>query len=130
MNVYFKNEFFKITYHKNINTIASAWITAPSSVEFRLGMENLIQAILYFKTGKLISDTTYMGAILPEDQEWAAIDWYARASKAGFSHNAIIVPPDIFTELSVEAILEKVEKGMIRSFFNNEDAAVEWIRQF
>ncbi|WP_333819195.1 hypothetical protein [Ohtaekwangia sp.] len=130
MKVYFKSEFFKITYLQDINIIASAWTTPPSSEEFRQGMEHLLHAIQHFKTGKLISDTTYMGAIFPEDQEWAATDWYQRAAAAGFSHNAIIVPHDIFTELSVETILDRVDKRMIRAFFDNENAAMEWIRQF
>ncbi|MFD0999740.1 hypothetical protein ACFQ21_10495 [Ohtaekwangia kribbensis] len=129
MKVYFESDYFVVKYSTAIHAVVNKWITAPTSVEFREGMETLLQAMIYYKAGKIVSDTTYLGTLLQEDQEWAASHWYRRAVEAGFSHNAIIIPANLFTEMSVYATLDSIEENVttIRYFDAMEDAMV-WIK--
>lgn len=129
MQLYFESDYFIVKYSKATHAVINKWITTPTSAEFREGMEALLQAMIHYKASKIVSDTTCMGALLPEDQEWAASHWYLRAVKAGFSHNAIIIPADIFTEMSVHATLDSIEDIVttVRYFDNIEDAMV-WIK--
>jgi hypothetical protein len=130
MKVYFENEYFVVKYSTATYALVNKWITNPTSAEFREGMEILLQAMIHFKTSKMVSDTTYMGALLPEDQEWAASHWYIRASKIGFSHNGIIIPSDIFTEMSVQGTLDAIEdKVTVTRYFDNLEDAMVWISQ-
>jgi hypothetical protein len=131
MENYFESECIIVKYSKAVNTIIAIWKTPPLSEEFRTGMETMLRAMAHFKTGKIVADTVYMGAVHPDDQEWVASDWYNRAAKTGFSHNAIVVPADIFTEMSVEAILNRVENNVAAiSYFPNVDEAIAWIGKF
>lgn len=131
MQAYFDSEFIRISYNETTSVVVNAWKTPPSSDEFKIGMENLLEAIKHFKIGKILSDTTYMGAIHPDDQHWTATDWYHRAAKVGFSHNAIVVPPDVFTEMSVKEILDQIENTSVTtSFFQTVEDATAWIQQF
>lgn len=128
MNVYFESNYFIVKYSEATHAIVSKWITSPTSEEFRDGLEVLLQAMMHFKTSKMVSDTTYMGALLSKDQEWAASHWYMRASKIGFSHNAIIIPSDIFTEMSVQSTLDAIEdKVTVTRYFDNLEDAIVWI---
>ena len=131
MQNYFETEFIVIGYSKEHHAIVLAWKTPPTSDEFRLGMDHILQGMMDYKTGKVVADTLYMGAVHPDDQAWAATHWYNRAREAGFSHNAIIVPSDIFTEMSVESILNQVQNNVaITAYFPNKDEAVAWIDRF
>ena len=128
---YSETEFIVVRYNNAVNAIIAIWKTPPLSDEFREGMETMLRAMLHFKTGKIVADTVYMGAVHPDDQEWAASHWYNRAAEAGFSHNAVIVPADIFTEMSVEAILDKVVNNVVvNKYFPGIEEAMAWIGKF
>lgn len=131
MQNYFESEFVNIDYNEGDRVIIMVWKTPPTSGEFRRGMDSLVEAMINFKTGKILADTVYMGAVHPDDQDWAATDWNRRAIAAGFSHNAIVVPSDIFTEMSVEAILDQVgDNGAVNHFFHSMPEALTWIKKF
>lgn len=131
MDNYFESEFIVIGYSRAVRAIIAVWKTPPSSDEFREGLETMLRAMIHYKTGKIIADTIYMGAVHPDDQEWVASHWYSRAAEAGFSHNAIVVPADIFTEMSVEAILSQVQNNITMiHYFSGIDQATAWIAEF
>jgi hypothetical protein len=131
MQNYFETEFIVIGYCKVNHAVVATWKTPPTSDEFRVGMDNMLQGMIDFKTGKIVADTIYMGAVHPDDQAWAASHWYNRAEKAGFSHNAIIVPSDIFTEMSVEGILNQVQDNVaVIAYFPSKEEAIAWIDRF
>ena len=131
MQDYFESEFISISYSKNNHCIIAVWKTPPTSEEFRKGMDHMLEAMINFKTGKIVADTIYMGTVHPDNQEWAASHWYTRAAKAGFSHNAIVVPSDIFTAMSVESILELVGNSVaVTQYFQNVNDALDWIKKF
>lgn len=131
MQQYFETKFISIGYSKECHAVVAAWKTPPTSSEFRIGMDHILQGMIHFKTGKVVGDTIYMGAVHPDDQAWVASHWYSRAEKAGFSHNAIIVPSDIFIEMSVESILNQVQNNVtVNAYFPNKEEAIAWINQF
>jgi hypothetical protein len=129
MKIYFESDYFVVKYSEAIHAVVNKWITTPTSVEFREGMEILLQAMIHYNASKVVSDTTYMGALLPEDQEWAASHWYMRAVMAGFSHNAIIIPADIFTEMSVHGTLDSIEDSVTTTrYFDTIEDALVWVK--
>jgi hypothetical protein len=131
MQVYFEADFFIIKYSEANHVVVNKWTATPTSDEFREAMEVLLQAMIHFKTSKVISDATFMGALLQEDQEWAASDWYRRAKEVGFSYNAIIISSDLFSEMSVQGTLDSVvDIVTVNRYFSNMEDAMLWISKF
>jgi hypothetical protein len=129
MQTYFEKDYIIISYDKDVNAVVLKWLTTPTTSEFREGLDALIPAMEYFRTGKLITDTTYLGTLYPHDQEWAATDWLNRALKVGYSHIAIILPDDIFTRMSVEDTMSQVAEGITgAAYFNRLEPAGEWMK--
>ncbi len=102
------------------------WLTAPTSVEFRNGMDKLFETIRQTKTGKVVTDTRNLGAISTEDQTWSNTDWLSKAVGAGYNQIAIVISPDIFTQMSVEDIMSQVQ-GLKIGYFDTVEKAAEWI---
>ncbi|SKC78956.1 hypothetical protein [Ohtaekwangia koreensis] len=131
MQVYFEADFFIIKYSEANHVVVNKWTTTPTSDEFREAMEVLLRAMIDFKASKVISDTTCMGALLLEDQEWAASDWYMRAIEVGFSYNAIIISSDLFSEMSVQGTLDSVADSVtVNRYFSSMEDAMVWISKF
>jgi hypothetical protein len=131
MQNHFETDYVTTAYDKANHVVILKWKVAPTSVEFRDGLNSIISAMVHFKTGKLIADTTHLGVIHPDDQEWSATAWVQEALKVGYSQIALIVPSDIFTQLSVEDTLNMNKEETMdipTGYFDTVEAAIEWIK--
>ncbi|HEY8936291.1 MAG TPA: hypothetical protein VIM65_13755 [Cyclobacteriaceae bacterium] len=127
MQNYFEKDFIAIGYDKTNHLIVLKWKIAPTSAEFREGLHSLLAAIEQFKTGKVIVDTTHLGTIHPDDQQWSVTEWTQKAMQAGYSKLAIIIPDDIFTQMSVEDAMNSTNNILPFAYFSNMTPAMEWI---
>lgn len=128
MPEYLKNEVLTISYNEAALAVVAKWIVTPTSAEFREGLDAMLAAMKKFDTGKLVVDTTFLGAIHPDDQQWSANDWYKKAREVGYNQIALIVPTDIFTKMSVQDTMDSVQEQAVNTgYFDNIDSAVEWI---
>ncbi len=128
MQTYFENDFITIGYDKVNHVLIHRWIVGPTSLEFREGLNSLIPAMEYFNTGRIITDTTYLGVIHPDDQHWSVTDWFQSALKVGYSQLAIIIPADIFTQMSMEETMSQVANPVPIAYFESMEAAIDWIK--
>lgn len=60
--------------------------------------------------------------------DWYAADWNPRAIEAGLTHMAVVVSPNIFTQLSLEGFIELDPGYLVRSF-QEMNKAEEWLYQ-
>ncbi|AYB32054.1 hypothetical protein [Chryseolinea soli] len=131
MQIYFENDFVTYSYDKVNHVIVQKWLAPPNSVEFRDGVKSLIEVMGHFNTGKVISDTTFLGIIQPKDQRWVSTEWIHGALMVGYSHLAVIVSEDALTQMSVEGIVnQRVAVAFPTAYFKSMEAAIVWIKQF
>ncbi len=128
MQTYFENDFITIGYDKINHLIVHTWIVPPTSDEFREGLNSLIPAMEFFKTGNIITDTTNLGIIYPDDRQWAVADWFQSALKVGYSQLAVITPDYVFTLMLSEDAMRQA--SLIQTaYFDNMEAAIDWIKK-
>lgn len=128
---YFVNDYFVIKYDYENDILLPRWGMPPTPEEFKRSMKEVIVALKHFKTSKVIWDTTHLGALFFDVQEWIATEWLIEAIESGYTYAAFVVPQDVFTRMSVE---ETVEMGTantagvrITQYFDNMKSALEWI---
>ncbi|HTJ52230.1 MAG TPA: hypothetical protein VL443_22365 [Cyclobacteriaceae bacterium] len=129
MQTYFEKDFVTIGYDQGDHIIIVKWKLTPTSAEFREGLNTLTTIIEHFKTGKVIGDTTHMGAIHPDDQQWSATEWFQSALKSGLSQLAFIVPSDIFTQMSLDGAKSQVVGEHPIAYFENMESAIDWLKK-
>ncbi|MBL6447435.1 hypothetical protein JMN32_14045 [Fulvivirga sp. 29W222] len=127
MKVFFEEDYAKVSYDSNNSIIIYEWLVPPTETEFKYGCEQMIRALAHFKTGKVVVDTREQGTVANHLLEWMTTDWIAKAVAAGYSHGAIILPTDVFTQLSVDEIMDTVSKKVISRNFDNMEHALDWI---
>jgi hypothetical protein len=127
MEIYFDTDYKRIEYDATHHIMIATWKVAPTSNEFRTGMMAMVNAMGQFKTGRVIYDVINLGAILEEDQVWAATEWRALAVAVGHSKVAFILPDDIFTNMSMEDMMAKADKDVAFGYFNRMEDAVRWV---
>jgi hypothetical protein len=128
MRGYFDNEFVNIEYNANYTFIVLRWKITPSSDDFRQGLHILLLAMQHFKTGKVVVDATLLGTLSLEDQEWSITAWTNKAVRVGYSHQATVVPRDIFLKMHRSETLTSI--GILTfAVFDSFQDAVGWIEQ-
>ncbi|GEM_PF-2339177 len=128
-----RESYFEAAYDESINAIVSRWHTAPSSKEFRTGMNHIVTLLQSSPTGTLLSDTTNLGAISDEDQVWSYTEWLGQALEHEYETLVLIMSSDIFAQMSVEDIMEQANAAtnnrVVNQYFDNEQDARAWIKQ-
>ena len=128
MKTCFKSELVHVKYDADKSIIIATWVTPPTSDEYREGMLAVLQAIKDCKTGKVVWDCMGVGAISQADQEWTIKYFHNPALEHGYSQAAIILPADIFTQMSVESIVKEVGDFKTK-YFDTLQAALDWTLQ-
>lgn len=128
MRGYFENDFVNIEYNADYTFIVLKWKTNPPSSDFRQGLHALLLAMQHFKTGKVVVDATLLGALAAEDQEWSITSWANKAVRAGYSHQATVIPKDAFMKMQQQETFNHI--GILTfAVFDSLDDAVCWMEQ-
>lgn len=128
MQPYFDTDYATITYDTNSHSIVGTWKIPPLPNEFRTYMDTLLSAMEHFKTGKVVADTTKMGTLHPEDQEWASTEWTTTAIKNGYSHAAILLPQDVYSQMAIDDTMNAVMGTVTFSYFDTIESALNWMK--
>jgi hypothetical protein len=130
MTKFFEQEYASIFYDETIQAMILCWKVAITSGEYRDTLNILLSGMEQYHSSRVIVDTTHLGTIHPDDQEWSISDWTRRAMQIGYTHLAIILPDDVFTQVSVEDTMSLMKDQTFQShYFDSVDEAKDWIRQ-
>ncbi|SKC54871.1 hypothetical protein [Ohtaekwangia koreensis] len=129
MRIFFEEDYITIQYNETNCTLVTTFIKPSLSKEFREGMLVLIGAMQHFKTGRVIFDTSGLGALFLEDQLWIAEYWYELAISAGYEKVAFIIPEGTFAQFSVTGATTMVKKRIPTGYFGTEQEAYDWINE-
>lgn len=128
MRAYFDNDFVNIEYNADYTFIVLTWKTAPCSDDFRQGMHTLLLAMQHFGTGRVVVEATQLGKLSSEDQEWSVTSWANKAVRAGYSHQATVVPKDVFSKMARSEMFTCI--GILTfAVFDSFENAVDWMEQ-
>lgn len=128
MQPYIDTECASIHYDADNHALVTLWKMPPLPSELREHMLDLLSAMEHFKTGKVVADTAKMGTLHPVDQEWASTEWASMAVQSGYSHAAILLSKDIFSQMAIEDTMNSAADNVTFSYFENIETALAWIK--
>jgi len=124
----FQNSVASIAVNQPAGAVEIHWTQPPTSAEFREVLSKGLEAIQSNKLQRWVGDVRQLGAILEEDQKWSNEVWFPQAIQAGIKRMAVVIADDIFNQLSVEEIMNKVEAVDLTShYFSNLEEARSWV---
>lgn len=126
--VLFQHENLTIHYHHPHGHLVLEWRGFTEGKIFRELSDEIIVAIEKTKAKSILSDNTNWKMIPPNDQGWAAHNWFPRMEGKGVKRLATVLSNDIFNraaERSIEGMAE-VDCLQIRNF-GSIDEALSWL---
>ncbi len=126
---YFESKYVEVLFDESINTGIGNWNGFVSGEEYKTGLNKALELLKEKKTHKWIGNLSNMEAITEEDQRWANEVWFPNALAAGMKRLGVVVSKDIFNQMSVEEMLNKVESlDLVTQYFDNLENAKAWMK--
>jgi len=134
MSVVFENKFIQIEneYHNSLSI--NRWLPGTTDMDdddYKEMAEKQVTELEKFHPKRWIVNIAKLEyALAPDVQEWADNKMFPRIIKAGVKYMAFIMSPNIFSQISVEQLLEeknvKTADFEIQHFGSEEDA-YKWL---
>jgi hypothetical protein len=126
---YFESKHIQVLFDEEAQAGIGNWNGFVSGDEYKLGLNKGIELIKEKKLYKWIGNLSHMEAITEEDQAWANEVWFPNALGAGLKRLGVVVSKDIFNQMSVEEMLNKVESiDLETQYFDSLENAVAWMK--
>jgi hypothetical protein len=130
METLYEKPFCKITYHNGNQPayIHADWVGFATSAQFRESCETVLASMQAKKISRVVMDGGKAKLAAPADQEWFNTNWIPRAIGAGYRTCAVVVPKDLFGQMSTKQVVSQVDKDKITTFmFDDTSEAKAWI---
>jgi len=131
MKKVFKNEYITIFHNKDANITTSKWSTKTINMDeddFKKSHLAIVDAITDSRSKAVIGDAReFAFSIVPDVQHWVLYETFPLMIAAGLKKIAMIVSPDVFSQVSVEQSLAENESSpLIIKYFEDKEEAFKW----
>jgi len=132
MQLLHTSEFLNIEFDDSLKMFKLTWKEKTASMsqdEFKEVMQ--IFASEFHRQSKLVLHLMQkMYFVIPPDlQIWIDENINKKALMYGAEKAAFVVSPDIFTQVSVEQVMEEINaKKLSTAYFANEEDALKWLK--
>ena len=135
MKIY-ESKYVEQLFDNSCQMITSTWLLTTEDMtteEFKEEMQNLAKLVIKYKAKYLLTITKDLRfAIVPDLQSWIVKTIVPQFIEAKLQKQAIIIPEEIISQLSMEQTIDDVEetKHEHRSkFFSNIENAKAWFSE-
>jgi len=132
MEEVFSSKYDVVYVDKPNRIVKNVWTSYTENMNWADFKEELLalkKIVVENKTYGILGNTMNLNyAIIPEQQEWIAENYFPEVIAAGLKKYAIIVSMDMITELSVQQTIEENSNAPFDTrYFDNESDARDWL---
>lgn len=124
-----KNEFAIISHRDDIKSVQLDWQGYVPTQQFREALSSGVDVAKKHNLTGWLGNTRLLGVISVEDQQWTNEVWFPSALSAGIKYIALVVPEDIFSQVSVDNIIDNAEGDFQTRYFNSVEEAAAWLKE-
>ena len=127
--VIFKNGKTEIRLLKEAGALCVTANGFQSSLQYRKQALAQLKALKKYNLHRIVYDLRTTGVISQEDQQWTLNIWQPQAKEIGVDKTAIVVPENVFGQLTVEAVMETEQTREVtwHKYFKTLEEAIEWV---
>lgn len=111
------------------NFIYANWKGFQNVQNVKAGCEQILIELKKKNTSKVFNDNSKVTGPFQGATDWAVKDWFPRMFKAGLKYFAWVVSSNVFSQLSVESTVSKMETGETIRTFDSFGKAEKWLKE-
>ena len=122
--------YYTIEYDPANHWNYSNWLGFVSIEEVIAGCEEGLELIIANGCPSLLNDNRQISGPWSGANEWIVQSWMPRALEAGLKRFAHIVSPNVFSALSAQQLVSRVEDlGFEMRIFEDQPSAEAWLKE-
>ncbi len=126
----FDSKAVTIYWNQSDKYLHVEWKGYAASNEYLTVLEKQLDLTREKKAAKIIYDLRKMGVVSAKDQKYTNEVYFPQMAANGSKYAGIIIPDNIFGQVSVQNILgQKNESLFTAKLFNSTSEAVAWIKE-
>lgn len=129
--LFYQGKCTTISILKDINCIFCVTKGFQPSPVYREQAEKQLEAFATYNASGIIWDLREAEVITKEDQDWTVNEWQPKATALGYRRGAIVIPENVFGQLSVKKVISQVQStgnDLAIQYFSSAPAAYEWMK--
>ncbi|MEM9673523.1 MAG: hypothetical protein ACFB15_12505 [Cyclobacteriaceae bacterium] len=124
-----ENGALEATFCPELKAIINSFPNQLSTSDFIATCSSALEKLVEYQCNKLIADTTDLGVMGKEKQEFIQQEWFPKAIAIGLKKVAFVVPKDVFGKFGMEKANKEAEGSPIdMKYFDSLEEAKEWIK--
>ncbi len=129
MEIFYDNDFAKVTFSKENELLKLEWKKEATAEEYRNAFSKAFEITKITRIAFFISDIRKQGPVQVEEVQWLSQDILKKAIINGLEKIAVIMDDNSYSRIYLDAIKNKIRGMMVEmEYFNSENSAVEWIK--
>lgn len=124
--------YHQLEYFPDKSLLTITWTTQTMNMTEDDFKQVLLEILAFIKKNKVewyLADTQeFKFSIIPEVQDWTNTHFLPQIFELGVKKMAIIVSEDLFSQVSIEQVLEDNQSGMQSAYFKTTDEALQWLK--
>ncbi|GAB3236333.1 hypothetical protein GCM10027346_26930 [Hymenobacter seoulensis] len=131
MQLYFENPSGRLLEHTDGYLIVQYHPGKRNFAELQTFLNKASELLQRRSWHKILGDQRAMAAFTEEERLWITENWLQRTSITGKPYyGAVLLSHDVFARLSMNLVMNEArESSLIYRLFEDEAAAIAWLRQ-
>jgi len=129
----YSSKFCTIEYDSAQNRIKQTWKAETANMsneEFKADQTKLAEFLNSTKPATIHTDAiSFNFVISPDVQEWNAAKVLSTFAKFGGKKIGILIPPDIFAQVSIQQALDESLDAFATHYFEDETLLAKWLSE-
>lgn len=124
-----REPYLTIEYEDSSGCTSMVWGPSPSSDEYKLGNEKVLEAMAISPEPLLLVDLKDLNIMMSlSDQVWTAKDWLPKVLAFPIKKMAIVIPDSFISQIAVKSIYGALPQTDLElGFFNEHQEAKSWL---
>lgn len=129
MKTVHSNEYIDIILDEDSKSQITYWKGGFVGDKIREGLDLGLTEFKKHPGWQWVGDTTNLGVIGEDNQNWINTDWFPRFLATGVKYMAVVVPSSVISKIAVKNIVQKIPGTALTSkYFDNQADALKWIK--
>jgi hypothetical protein len=124
----FEDAHLKCELVVDLTALVNTWSGFLKGDEYRSRMERVVELMVAHGVHRVLADVRGIRSLVAEDRAWTNEVWAPRAVAAGMRAMAVVLPSNVFAQLGVTRVVEKLgEVQILTAQFEDAVEAQRWL---
>ncbi len=128
MQIYYEKPNVVVGWDEEVGCSYIKWKGFAYGEDFKTALNKVVQILSEKQGTKHLTNLEKSRVVSQDGREWIGRDWLPRARAAGLKHTAFVLPKSELAQTSLNRTLEGAPNRSSDAYFDNEEAAREWLK--